>query len=48
MTQQMAISASERTAATTEFTNSFAIITRTRFGSRGVRRSDRAVARTPT
>ena len=32
MTQQMAISASERTAATTEFTNSFAIITRTRFG----------------
>ncbi len=31
-TQQMAMSANERTAATTEFTNSLAIITRTRFG----------------
>ena len=31
-TQQIATSASERTAATTELTNSLAIITRTRFG----------------
>ena len=32
MTQQIAISANERSAATTEFTTSFAVITRTRFG----------------